>query len=82
MKLFIYNREKCISGTTSAGQRSIRMDRNGCIFLSSALVQELGLEEESITVLVGDEDDPRQWLFLCIVDDEGGFPVRLKKRKR
>ena len=51
------------------------------IFLSSALVQELGLEEESITVLVGDEDDPRQW-FLCIVDDEGGFPVRLKKRKR
>lgn len=81
MKLFIYNREKCISGTTSAGQRSIWMDRNGCIFLSSALVQELGLEEESITVLVGDEDDPRQW-FLCIVDDEGGFPVRLKKRKR
>ena len=81
MKLFIYNREKCISGTTSAGQRSIRMDRNGCIFLSSALVQELGLEEESITVLVGDEDDPRQ-CFLCIVDDEGGFPVRLKKRKR
>lgn len=27
------------------GQRSIRMDRNGCIFLSSALVQELGLQE-------------------------------------
>ena len=81
MKLFIYNREKCISGTTSAGQRSIRMDRNGCIFLSSALVQELGLQAGSMAVLVGDEDDPRQW-FLCIVDDEGGFPVRLKKRKR
>lgn len=63
------------------GQRSIRTDRNGCIFLSSALVQELGLQEGSMAVLVGDEDDPKQW-FLCIVDDEGGFPVRLKKRKR
>ena len=44
-------------------------------------VQELGLQAGSMAVLVGDEDDPRQW-FLCIVDDEGGFPVRLKKRKR
>ena len=34
-----------------------------------------------MAVLAGDEDDPKQW-FLCIVDDEGGFPVRLKKRKR
>lgn len=62
------------------GQRSIRTDRNGCIFLSSALVQELGLQEGSMAVLAGDEDDPKQW-FLCIVDDEGGFPVRLKKEK-
>ena len=81
MKLFIYNREKCMLSVAQEGQRSIRMDRNGCIFLSSALVQELGLQEGSMAVLVGDEDDPRQW-FLCIVDDEGGFPVRLKKRKR
>ena len=81
MKLFIYNREKCMLSVAQEGQRSIRMDRNGCIFLSGALVQELGLQAGSMAVLVGDEDDPRQW-FLCIVDDEGGFPVRLKKRKR
>lgn len=81
MKLFIYNREKCMLSVAQEGQRSIRTDRNGCIFLSSALVQELGLQEGSMAVLVGDEDDPKQW-FLCIVDDEGGFPVRLKKRKR
>ena len=81
MKLFIYNREKCMLSVAQEGQRSIRMDRNGCIFLSSALVQELGLQEGSMAVLVGDEDDPKQW-FLCIVDDEGGFSVRLKKRKR
>ena len=43
MKLFIYNREKCMLSVAQEGQRSIRMDRNGCIFLSSALVQELGL---------------------------------------
>ena len=81
MKLFIYNREKCMLSVAQEGQRSIRTDRNGCIFLSSALVQELGLQEGSMAVLAGDEDDPKQW-FLCIVDDEGGFPVRLKKRKR
>lgn len=81
MKLLIYNREKCISSATSAGQRSIRMDRSGCIFLSGALVPELGLQEGSMIVLVGDEDDPKQW-FLCIVDDKDGFRIRLKRRER
>ena len=46
MKLFIYNREKCMLSVAQEGQRSIRTDRNGCIFLSSALVQELGLQEK------------------------------------
>ena len=59
---------QCSTGRT----KKHRTDRNGCIFLSSALVQELGLQEGSMAVLAGDEDDPKQW-FLCIVDDEGGF---------
>lgn len=81
MRLFVYSREKCLLGVAKGGQRSIRMDRNGCIFLSSPLIAELGLQEGSKVVLVGDEDDPKQW-FLCIVDDEGGFSLKLKRRNR
>ena len=81
MKLFIYNREKCMLSVAQEGQRSIRMDRNGCIFLCGDVVQYFGLIVGCKYLLVVDEDVPCHW-FLCIVDDEVGFPVRLKKRKR
>lgn len=76
MGLLVYNRKKCLTSETRAGQRSIRIDRFGNMALTTTLVAEMGLHDGSMISLANDEDNPKKW-YLCCSDDLDGFRVRI-----
>lgn len=79
MKLIIYNCENTRMKDPSKGRRSIRFNRvNGSIYISVALVKDLGITEADQIEFANDEENPKEW-YLRKTSNKQGFPLQFNK---
>lgn len=79
MKLFIYNKENALSTSARNGERTIRLNRrNGVIYISRSLSDELQLQENDKLLFANDEENKKDW-YLCKTSDDSGFTIKNDK---
>ena len=74
MKLTVYNKSNSHSALTYKGKRVITVCRDGSMYLSRILSNDLSLHAGNRLCIAHDEDRPKDW-YMFVSDDENGFTI-------